>query len=127
MDTSENLAGQLVERRLLSPEEMERVMKLQQEQQAPFTRLLVELGFLSEDDLLPVLRDHFNIPLVSLKDFPTTRLAIEFFSGVADVFYLARIAPLKIQGRELVVATRDALHLSRLRAVERAAGLRRQP
>jgi general secretion pathway protein E len=127
MDTSENLAGQLVERRLLSPEEMERVMKLQQEQQAPFTRLLVELGFLSEDDLLPVLRDHFDIPLVSLKDFPTTPLPIEFFPGVADFFKLARIVPIKIEGRELMVATTDPLDLSRLHAVELAAGLRVKP
>src|SRR3989475_9925150 len=127
MDTSENLAGQLVERRLLSPEEMERVMKLQQEQQAPFTRLLVELGFLSEDDLLPVLRDHFNIPFVSLKDFPTTPLPIEFFPGVADFFKLARIVPLKIEGRELMVATTDPLDLSRLHAVELAAGPRVKP
>ena len=124
MDTSENLAGQLVERRLLSPEEMERVMKLQQEQQAPFTRLLVELGFLSEDDLLPVLRDHFNIPFVSLKDFPATPLPIEFSPGVADFFKLARIVPIKIEGRELMVATTDPLDLSRLHAVELAAGLR---
>src|SRR6266496_5813799 len=127
MDTSENLARQLVERRLLSPEEMERVMKLQQEQQAPFTRLLVELGFLSEDDLLPVLRDHFNIPFVSLKDFPATPLPIEFSPGVADFFKLARIVPIKIEGRELMVATTDPLDISRLHALELAAGLHVKP
>src|SRR5207253_9323445 len=124
MDTSENLAGQLVERRLLSPEEMERVMKLQQEQQAPFTRLLVELGFLSEDDLLPVLRDHFDIPLVSLKDQPATPLPVEFSSGVAEFLRLARMVPVKIEGRDLIVATTDPLDLSRLHALEIAAVIR---
>jgi len=67
-----NLAENLVQRKLLSDEEMERVVKLQGEQQTPFTRLIVELGFLSEDDLLPVLRDYFNIPLYALKDEPLT-------------------------------------------------------
>src|SRR5438094_7980617 len=123
MDTSENLAGQLVERRLLSPEEMERVMKLQQEQQAPFTRLLVELGFLSEDDLLPVLRDHFNIHFVSLKYFTTTPLLIEFFPGVADFFTLARIVPIKLEGLELMVVTSDPLYCLRLHAVALAVGI----
>ena len=42
-----SLSEQLIERRLLSSEEMERVTKLQQEQQAPLTRLIVELGYLS--------------------------------------------------------------------------------
>ena len=77
MDSYLNLAERLVERQLLSDEEMERVIKLQQEQQASLTRLVVELGFLSEDDLLPVLRDHLNIALVSLKDFPSTPLPVE--------------------------------------------------
>ena len=55
MDSHLSLTEQLIERRLLSSEEMDRVAKLQQEQQALLTRLIVELGFLSEDDLLPVL------------------------------------------------------------------------
>ena len=57
MDFPLSLTEQLIERRLLSSEEMERVTKLQQEQQASLTRLIVELGFLSEDVLLPVLQD----------------------------------------------------------------------
>ena len=46
MDTQVTLSERLVERQLISSEELERVMKLQQEQQAPLTRLVVELGFL---------------------------------------------------------------------------------
>jgi general secretion pathway protein E len=127
METAVNLGGQLVERRLLSPEEMERALKLQQEQQAPLTRLIVELGLLSEDDRLPVLRDHFDIPLISLKDVPTTPLPVEFPPGIADFFKLARIVPVKIEGAELVVATADPLDLSHLHALELAAGLRVKP
>ena len=77
MDSSLSLAGRLVEQRLLSEEELERVMKLQAEQDAPLSRLVVELGFVSEDDLLPVLRDHFGLPLIALKDMPTTPLPID--------------------------------------------------
>jgi len=59
MDTHTSLPTRLIERKLISSEELERVIKVQQEQQTPLTRLIVELGFLSEEDLLPVLRDHF--------------------------------------------------------------------
>jgi general secretion pathway protein E len=127
MDHYLNLAERLVERRLLSDDEMERIIKLQQEQQAPLTRLVVELGFLSEDDLLPVVRDHFNIPLVSLRDTPTTPLPVEFPTNVGEFLKSARIVPVRIDGRELVVATSDPFDLPRLHALEVAAGLRVTP
>ena len=127
MDTPLNLAGRLVERRLISADEMERVIKLQQEQQASFTRLVVELGFVSEDDLLPVLRDHFELPLTALKDFPTTALPLEFSSGAIEFFKHARMVPVKLEGRELLVAITDPLDISHLHSLELATGLRVRP
>jgi general secretion pathway protein E len=127
MENQLSLAERLIARRLLSDEEMERVLKLKQEQQAPLTRLVVELGFISEDDLLPVLQDHFGLPLVSLKEVPTAPFPIEFSPRVADFFRMARMAPVKIEGRELLVATTDPLDVSRLHALELAAGFRVKP
>jgi len=127
MELHRTLAERLVERRLLSDDEMERVMKLQHEQQAPLTRLIVELGFLSEDDLLPVLHDHFDIPLVAMKDLPATPLPIEFPSGVVEFFKLARMVPISLEGRDLRVAVADPMDLSRLQALELAVGLHVRP
>ena len=112
MDTSINLSERLVERRLLSSEELDRVVKMQIEQHSPLTRLVVELGFLSEEDLLPVLRDHFDIPLMSLRDVPNAALPLELPPGIGDFFKLARIVPVMIEGTELVVATTDPLDIS---------------
>jgi general secretion pathway protein E len=127
MDEQLSLSDRLVQRRLISNEELERVMKLKEEQQTPLTRLVVELGFLSEEDLLPVLRDHFDIPMISLKDVANTPLPIELPPGIGDFFKLARIVPVQIEGRELLVATTDPLDLSRLHALELAVGLRVKP
>jgi general secretion pathway protein E len=127
MDNQLSLSERLVERRLLSSEELERVNKLQTEQQSPLTRLVVELGFLSEEDLLPVLRDHFEIPVMSLRDIPNTILPIELPPGIGDFFKLARMVPVMIDGTELVVATTDPLDVSRLHALELAAGVRVKP
>ena len=44
------LEERLVEHGLLSAEEMERIAKLQHEQRSQLARLVVELGFVSEDD-----------------------------------------------------------------------------
>jgi general secretion pathway protein E len=127
MDAQLSLSDRLVQRRLISNEELERVMKLKEEQQAPLTRLVVELGLLSEEDLLPVLRDHFDIPMMSLKDVANTPLPIELPPGIGDFFKLARMVPVQIDGRELLVATTDPLDLSRLHALELAVGLRVKP
>jgi len=91
------------------------------------TRLVVELGLLSEEDLLPVLRDHFDIPVMSLRDVPNTTLPIELPSGIGDFFKLARMVPVMTEGAELVVATTDPLDISRLHALELAVGMRVKP
>src|SRR6185437_17146221 len=97
MDPQPTLSERLIERRLLSGEELDRVLKLQQEHQAPLSRLVVELGFLSEEDLLPVLRDHFSLPVMSLKDVPPTPLPIELPAGIGDFLKLARMVPVKVE------------------------------
>jgi general secretion pathway protein E len=124
MEQYSNLAQKLIDQRLISDDEMERVVRLQQGQQAPLTRLIVEMGLLSEDDLLPVLRDHYALPLISLKDQPTTPLSIEFPPGIAEFLRTAHVVPVKVEGRDLVVATSNPLELSRLHALEVATGLR---
>ncbi|MBI4524115.1 MAG: type II secretion system ATPase GspE [Deltaproteobacteria bacterium] len=127
MESYPTLKERLVERGLVSAEELERVLKLQQEQQSRLTRLVVELGFVSEDDLLPVLSDHFGIPQVSLKDFPLTPLPIEQLLDAVDFLKLSRIAPLKVEEQELLVAITDPTDLPRLHALEIATGLRVRP
>jgi general secretion pathway protein E len=127
MNTAVSLPERLVERRLLSTDELERVIKLQAEQHAPLTRLVVELGLLSEEDLLPVLRDHFDIPVMSLQDVPNTLAPVELPAGIGDFFKLARIVPIMLDGAQLLVATTDPLDVSRLHALELAAGVPVKP
>jgi general secretion pathway protein E len=117
----------LVGRGMISADEMDRIVKLQREQRAHFTRLVVELGFVSEEDLLPVLSEHFSIPVVALKDFPVTPLPLEPLSDGADFFKSSRMVPLKIEGRDLLVAMTDPTDFARLHALEVATGLTVKP
>ncbi|HEX2386318.1 MAG TPA: GspE/PulE family protein, partial [Candidatus Binatia bacterium] len=114
----------LLDRGVLAPDEMERVVKLQQEQRAQLARLIVELGFVSEDDLLPLLSEHFKIPVVSMKDYPANAVPLEPIADGVDFFKSARMVPLKIEGRELIVATTDPTDFARLHALEVASGLK---
>lgn len=120
------LEERLVEHGLLSAEEMERIAKLQHEQHSQLARLVVELGFVSEDDLLPVLSEHLGIPLVSLKDFPLNPPVEGLFEAV-DFLKFSRMVPLRVEGRDLLVATTDPTDLPRLHALGLATGLRVRP
>lgn len=121
------LQERLVERGLISAEEMERILKLRQDQRTPLTRLLVELGFISEDDLLPVLSDHLGIPSISLKELPAVSLPVESFLDTVEFLKFSRMAPVRVEGRELLVATTDPTDLPRLHALEVATGLKVRP
>lgn len=127
MENYLTLQERLVERGLISAEEMERVVKLQQEQQAPLARLVVELGFVSEDDLLPVLGDHFGIALVALKGLPSAPLPMESLLNAVDFLKFGRMVPIRVEGQDLLVATTDPTDLQRLHALEVATGLRVRP
>ncbi len=127
MENYSTLEKYMVERGIVSSEEMERILKLQKEQPVPLTRLVVELGFVSEDALLSVLRDHLEIPIIdSLKDLPLT-LPMESLLEAVDFFKLTRMVPIKIEGQELHVATTDPTDLSHLHALELATGLKVRP
>ena len=121
------LGERLVKQGIISGEDLKRVMRLQEEQHTSLVRLIVELGFVSEDDLLPVLSEHLSIPCVSLKDFPTTSLSASRLISTVEFLKLARIAPLKVDGDELQVATTDPTDLTRFHAIEIATGLKVRP
>lgn len=121
------LAERLIQRGLVSAEEMERIARLQREQQTPLMRLVIELGFVSEDNLLPVLSDHLGIPMVSLKDFPLSSFPVELLSDAVGFLKLSRMVPLKVEGQSLWVATTDPMDFSRLHALQVATGLQVKP
>jgi general secretion pathway protein E len=121
------LGERLVKQGIISADDLKRVMRLQEEQHTSLVRMIVELGFVSEDDLLPVLSEHLSIPCVSLKDFPTTSLSASRLFSTVEFLKLARIAPLKVDGDELQVATTDPTDLTRFHAIEIATGLKVRP
>ncbi len=127
MDNYLTLGERLVKQGLISADDLKRVSRLQEEQHTTLVRLIVELGFISEDDLLPVLSDHLGIPCVSLKDLPAVSLSASRLLSATDFLKLARIAPIKVEGEELQVATTDPTDLTRFHAIEIATGLKVRP
>jgi len=106
----------------VSVEDLRKVQRVQQERGESLERLLIELGFMSEDDLLVLLAEHYRAPVVNVKDFPQQPPTI---AGINPGFFRqARLCPLAVQDGQLTVAMADPGDLYMIEAMEKASGLR---
>ena len=106
----------------VSSDDLRKVQRVQQERGEPMERLLVELGFMSEEDLLPVLADYYHAPLIGPRDFPQEPPNLASINP--GYFRQARICPLVVQDGELIAAMADPGDIDAIEALEKATGLR---
>jgi general secretion pathway protein E len=106
----------------VSAEDLRKVQHVQHERSEPFERLLVELGFLSEDDLLTLLSQYHGATVIGPRDFPQEPPAIANVN--LGFFRQARVCPLAVQDGQLVAAMADPGDLYAIEAIEKATGLR---
>lgn len=106
----------LVNKRLITPEQLDTALKEQQKLGVPIGRVLVKLGYLREEQLLSVFSEQLNIPFVRLHDI-TIDLAV--IKKVPPKFaWHYKIIPIKYKDGELTIATFDPLRsLSELKVV----------
>ncbi|MEJ5367942.1 MAG: type II secretion system ATPase GspE [Bryobacteraceae bacterium] len=112
----------LVAKGLLEAEELERALELQRERGDKLGRILVDLGFASQRDIVQALSEQLEIPVAKLDGPPlvtpeTERLPARFLRQ-------ARVFPLRMDGGALVLAMADPLDFETLAAVRTATGLR---
>ncbi len=113
----------LLARSKVSVDDLRKVHRVQQERGGePLERLLVELGFMSEDDLLVLLAEYYHAPIVNARDFPREPPAIANINP--GFFRQARLCPLAVQDGQLSVAMADPGDLYVIEAVEKATNLR---
>jgi general secretion pathway protein E len=106
----------------VSTDDLRKVQRVQQERGEPLERLLVELGFMSEDDLLVLLAEYYQAPILNARDFPQEPPAIASINP--GFFRQARLCPLAIHDGQLEVAMADPGDLYVIESLEKATGLR---
>jgi general secretion pathway protein E len=126
METSQKGLGTLlVEQGRLTSEDLRKVRRLQQERGERLERLLLDLGFIAEEDLIPLLSSFFGVPAISRKDFPADPVPL----GSLSLSFLRyeRILPLEIRDGVMHVAMADPGDLYSLQALQLATDLRVEP
>jgi general secretion pathway protein E len=109
----------------VSPEELRNVRRVSLEKGERIERMLVDLGFLSEEDLLPILSAYHGVELVEADAIPdppaeVPGVSLEFMRG-------ARILPMRVENGSLTLAMADTGDRAVVEAVQQVSGLRVNP
>lgn len=115
----------LLEKRLLTQSQLDEAAALQRAEGLRFDRAVVQLGFLTERQLLELMAAELHLPLVSLEDTtidPETMRALP-----AKIVYRKRLVPISRVNGTLNVATSDAFDLYAFDDIRLLTGLTIQP
>ncbi len=104
-----SIAELLLEKGLITPEQLAEAVDLRRTDGIRLDRALVKLGYVSEEVLLKVMSDQLAIPMVDLADEPidTATLAVM----PAKLAYRKHVVPVKQDNGSLIVATADPFDL----------------
>ena len=115
----------LLEKGLLTAEQLNEAMALQKAEELRLDHAIVQLGFLTERQLLEVMAEQLHLPLVNLSELsiePQTLLALP-----PKIVYRKRLVPISRVDGTLNVATSDAFDLYAFDDIRLLTGLNIQP
>jgi len=119
------LGEQLLAAGVVTPEQLEEALRRQEDMGLRLGEALIELGFVSEQDLLPYMARRLNVPAVRLRDGIVDPAAVRLIpqkrAEALDVLALFKVRDV------LCVAMADPLNLQQIDEIERTTGLRVRP
>ncbi len=119
------LGEMLIQRQLITAEDLERALEIQRERGEKIGKILVDLGFIAMRDVLAALSDQLSIPLVTLDGPPPAAPELE---GLAPRFLRqCRAIPVALKGASLQLAMADPLDFETIQAVRGFTGLKVEP
>jgi type II secretion system protein E len=115
----------LLDRGLLTKGQLDEAMALNQAEGLRLDRAIIQLGYVSERQLLEIMSEQLNLPLVSLADKTIDPQALQALPP--KIVYRKRLVPVSRQNGTLNVATSDAFDLNAFDDLRLITGLNVQP
>ncbi len=115
----------LIAKKLIQQEDLDRALELQKERGEKIGRLLIELGFVAQRDVLATLSEQLRIPLVTID--ATIFTAPETDGLAARFLRQSRCLPMGLNESGLTLAMADPLDFETISAVRGFTGLRVTP
>jgi general secretion pathway protein E len=116
------LGEMLIERKLITAEDLERALELQKERGDKIGKTLVDMGFIAMRDVLAALSDQLAVPLVSIEGPPAVSTETETLSPRFLRQY--RCLPLSRDDHTVTLAMADPLDVETIATVRGCTGLK---
>jgi general secretion pathway protein E len=112
----------LIERKLISEEDLERALELQKERGDKIGKTLVDMGFVAMRDVLAALADQLGVPLVAIEGPPSVSTETEALSP--RFLRQSRCLPVGRDDHTVTLAMADPLDVETIAAVRKCTGLK---
>ena len=125
MHAPAKLGERLVARKLISSDELEQALELQKERNEKIGKILVDLGFIAQREVMAELSDQLGLALVTIDAAPASGPELD---GLSPRFMRqSRIFPYAFEGTELTLAMADPLDYEVISSVAHSTGLKVLP
>ena len=109
------LGQSLIAKALLQPSDLDKALELQSERGDRLGKILVDLGFVAQRDVLAALAEQLEIPLVSAQQFPAVSPELE---GIAPRYMRQfKFLPIELEDSTVTLAMADPLDFETINTV----------
>src|SRR5579862_3977639 len=115
----------LIERRLITAEDLERALELQRERGDKLGKILVDLGFIAMRDVLAALAEQLRVPLLAIEGPPASSPETEALSP--KFLRQFRCLPIALHDHTVTLAMADPLDFETRSTVAACTGLTVNP
>ncbi len=112
----------LIQRKLITEEDLERALELQKERGDKIGKTLVDMGFIAMRDVLAALSEQLDVPLVSIDSPPFVSSETEALSP--RFLRQFRCLPMSREDHTITLAMADPLDVETIAAVRHCTGLK---
>jgi general secretion pathway protein E len=111
----------LIERKLITEEDLERALELQKERGDKIGKTLVDMGFIAMRDVLAALSEQLGVPLISIDSPPLVSAETEALSP--RFLRQSRCLPMSREDHTITLAMADTNDFEAIASVRRCTGL----
>ena len=121
----ERLTQILIEDKLITPQQLEQALEVQKNKGGRLSRIITELGFIEEKELISVLSKGLGLPLIDLKRIKIDTNVLTIISSKTCRHY--QIVPISKMGATLTIAMADPLNIFAIDALHDLTGSQINP
>ena len=109
LSLKDRVTSKLLESRIISQDQLDKALLFQREKGGKLSQILIDLGFVKQEELLITLSQDLNIPLINLNKYNADPTVIEIVPREIARHY--HILPLSKIGLTITIAVSDPLNI----------------